>query len=159
VLASVFDGDINPIKKIVEDRSLDEYVRSAGLKAITILVANGLMNRDDAIEYFRYLFDGRIEKENDGLWASLVCSCCDIGPVELLEEIEGAFSDDLVDLMTVDMDCVRDACRPGDGLSFYKKSHKSNLVSNIADEMRWWVEPEDEKADVTAMSNVYELVT
>jgi hypothetical protein len=157
ILASVCDGDIGPIKQLIENPLLDEYVRSAGLSAITVLVANGIVSRDDAIEYFRSLFQEKLEKEAEFMWAALVCSCCDIGPYELLQEIEDAFFDDLVDLMVVDFDCVRQACNSGEGLAYYKKSPKSKLIGNVVDDVFWWSAIDEPGTNAPTESNVYEL--
>lgn len=55
ILASVCDGNIEPIKAIIENSSLDEYVRVQALEALLILLNHGVVSREQLVFYFKEL--------------------------------------------------------------------------------------------------------
>lgn len=93
MLASVCDGDISLICGMIENSGLNEYVRSAGLDALVILVAQEIKTREEVMAYFQSLFNGGLEREFSYVWASLVSKCCRIYPGEVEEDIGRAFAD------------------------------------------------------------------
>jgi len=52
ILASVCDGNIEPIKGIIEDSSMDEYVRDQVLDSLLVLLNNDVVSREQLIFYF-----------------------------------------------------------------------------------------------------------
>lgn len=52
IFASVAHGDAEPIKAIVEDETVDEYVRSAALRSLVVSCVEGEMERDELVAYF-----------------------------------------------------------------------------------------------------------
>lgn len=97
MLASVHDGDSGLLKTLVENENADGYVRAAAVKTFSVLWAAGKMSRGEIINYFKELFDGRLERSASGAWNSLVIESTDLYLEELYEEIKAAFDDDLVD--------------------------------------------------------------
>ena len=49
ILASVCWNDLAPIKQIVRDPSINEFIRNAALRSMLVLVAEGEMPREDLI--------------------------------------------------------------------------------------------------------------
>ena len=138
VLASVCGDNIAPIKKIIEDSSLDEYVRSAGLSAITVLVAENKLDREKAIAYFNSLFKEKLDQEQNEVWSSLVCSCCDLGPHDLITEIKNAFSKGLVDRQVVDFEDVKSLVNKEPEYRLSRDYRRYKFIGNVVDEMSWW---------------------
>jgi uncharacterized protein YchJ len=97
VLISVYDGDDRPIRRLVEDPEVGEWVRGAGIRTLAGLVALGLKERDDVAAYFRRLLMGPPEKPCTHFWNELVSCAADLHPGDSLEEIRRAFDLDLVD--------------------------------------------------------------
>lgn len=71
ILASVCDGNIEPIKGIIENSSLDEYVRDQALDSLLILLNNGVVSREQLVFYFKELFNGKLEVDYSSVWDSL----------------------------------------------------------------------------------------
>jgi hypothetical protein len=138
-LASVWDGDPNPIKALIEDEAVDQYSRMAGLAAIVTLVNVGELARDSAIAYFAELFDGRLRAPG-GVWGDLVNSACDLYPGELYPRIERAFEQGLVDEVMATMEDVRHARRlsPREALAEIRSSPHHNLITDTVAEMETW---------------------
>ena len=151
-LASVWGGDLDPIKTLIEDEAANEYSRMAGLGAIVTLVCAGEVPRDTAIAYFAELFDGRLRGPG-GLWGDLVNSACDLGPGELYPRILRAYEQDLVDEMMITLGDVQDARRLSsqEAIAETIRSHHHSLITDTVAEMEYWAcfqepapEPEDD---------------
>lgn len=95
ILASVCHGDICPIKKLVEDDSLDEFVRSAALISLVTLYTEQVLSRDDLLAYFKNLFRQHPVRKPNFLWDSLVICAADLRLTELLPDIRQAYKDGL----------------------------------------------------------------
>lgn len=63
ILASVSCGDDRLIKGLVENESVNEYVRNSAVRALVTLVACGEKTRDEVADYFRSLFRGRLVRQ------------------------------------------------------------------------------------------------
>jgi hypothetical protein len=149
VLASVCGGDTGLIERLVENPGIDEYVRSSAARALLELVMAGVKSRDEVMAYFRQLFRGKLEREESLVWGSLVTDASSLHPAEVLEDIEKAFEDGLVDPMYVDMEYVRRSLAVG------RKAVQENLrlacrglVDDAMSEMKMWYDIwREEKAD------------
>jgi len=93
ILASVCDGNIEPIKKIIEDPTLDEFVRDQALDSLLTLLNNGTVSREQLVFYFKELFNGKLEVDYSDVWDSLPTICSLIHPKGLEEDIEQAVED------------------------------------------------------------------
>lgn len=51
ILASVCDGNIEPIKAIIENSALDDYVRSEALESLLILLNYDVISREQLVFY------------------------------------------------------------------------------------------------------------
>ena len=51
IFASVCWNDLTPIKQIIQDPSINEFIRNAALRSMLVLVAEGEMQRNDLIGY------------------------------------------------------------------------------------------------------------
>ncbi len=147
ILAAVCGEDVDPIKGMIENREVNEYVRSACLRVLVILVARGELERASVVAYFRSLFNGKLEREAGFLWGSLVGACCDLYPEELLPDIERAFEEDLVDRLFIGRDSVEQSMSEGQAQALRHGDRKGPIEDTLS-EMSWWpgFREEDRKA-------------
>ena len=145
ILASVCGDDVDPIKGMIEDREVNEYVRSACLRALVALVAWGNLERAHVIEYFRSLFNGKLERESDGLWGTLVGACCDLYPEELLPEIERAFDDGLVDTFFIRRESVERTISEGKEQAIRAATRNGRIEDTVAEMSGWACFREDDR--------------
>lgn len=96
ILASVCDGNIEPIKEIIENSSLDEYVRDQALDSLLILLNHGVVSREQLVFYFKELFNGKLEVDYSSVWDSLPGICSLIHPKGLEDDIRRAVADEKV---------------------------------------------------------------
>ena len=97
VLASVYDGNIEPIKLIIEDPSLSEYSRGNAITSLRYIAQEDIISRESVIEYYGRLFRGGLERKHSNVWNALVSEAVDIYAKSLRNEIYRAYEDDLVD--------------------------------------------------------------
>jgi len=124
ILASVCGNDTQPIKKLVEDSNVNEYVRSAAIKTFIVLLGEGVISQTEVIEYYKSLFEEKLERESSQVWNELIYDSCEAGPSELYEYIKKAYEDGLVDEECISLEEVDGAI----------KIHDKEKFSNLKDE-------------------------
>jgi hypothetical protein len=141
MLACTCNSDTTIIKQVIEDDNRDEYVRSAALSALVVLVKEGVILRDEAMGYIKELFNGKIKREYNFLWTFMVAVCCDMYPEDLLPEIEQAFDDDLIDVSFIgDIDDVNDIIDEGRDvvLTEFMDNNQYRFINDTIEEMDFW---------------------
>ena len=104
ILASVCDGNIEPIKGIIENSSLDEFVRTEALESLLILLNQGVVSREELVLYFKELFNGKLEVDYSYMWDRLPRCCSSIHPAGLTDDIEKAVADEKIMEIMADID-------------------------------------------------------
>ncbi|MHB1461768.1 MAG: DUF1186 domain-containing protein [Armatimonadota bacterium] len=152
LLASVCNGDTRLIRGMIENTALNEYVRMAGLDALVVLVAQGIMTRDEVIAYFLSLFQGKLEREPVMVWGGMVGQCCDLYAGETAEEIYRAFDDELVDTGFINKDAVVSSLARGKEKSLEQLTndiHHTFIDDAVQEMSRWAYYPKDQHAAKT----------
>lgn len=106
ILASVCKGNIEPVKELLENENINDYVRVAAIKTFPVLWVEGVISKNEIIEYYRSLFKGKLKRECSIVWGSLVSNCCEICPDELYREIKEAYSDNLIETFYISLEDV-----------------------------------------------------
>jgi hypothetical protein len=106
ILASVFDGNIDPITSLIENEQANEFVRYAAVESLVALVACGEQGRDDVIAYFKQLFRGQLVRKWSHVWDALVSASTELYPEELMGDIRLAYQHQLVDPYSIGLDSV-----------------------------------------------------
>ena len=139
MLASICHGDLTPIKRLIEDPDVDEWVRSAALDALVDLYVDGQLARETLISYLKELFSLKVERKPSFIWCAMVNAACDLHPGELLEEIRRAYSDNLVDRESVTFEDVQEALqRNKEEVLDDTRKYGKGLIGDVADEIGWW---------------------
>jgi hypothetical protein len=141
VLASVCGGDTEPIKTIIENTSLNEYVRCQGLIAFVILAVAGVKTREEVVGYFRELFNGRLERDYSYVWSELACCCADLYARELTAEVDAALEEDLIDFSVIGKEELRRDLNADEDLKrklMTRNASKYRLIDDAAGELADW---------------------
>jgi len=137
-LASTFNGDWDTLYSLVSNQHLNQYARSATLKAFIILYKYNVISRDKLIDTLRRLFD---ELVHDFSFApsALVLATCDIGAVELRSQINQYFQHWIIDLEFIDEDDVKRSLDRSqkEVLKDLQTDRFPSFVDNLEDEMGW----------------------
>jgi Protein of unknown function (DUF1186) len=140
ILASVCDGNIEPIQQLIENRQINEYVRSSALRSLMILVVEETLDREVVIEYFDELFSTRLEREYSFIWTNLVMESAALAPLHFKEQIDRAFDADLVESFFFGRKDVDDYINLGQEVSLNEMRDRKhyNLIEDTISEMEWW---------------------
>jgi len=140
VLASVCGGELEGIQSVIENEDTNQWARGAALGSLVTLVAAGQKSRDEIVSYFASLFRGKLARKWSHVWDALVSRSCDLYPAELLDDIERAYEEDLVDSSYIGLDDVkRDLAMGKDqALARLADSSDNRLVDDTVAEMGWW---------------------
>jgi len=140
ILASVCGGELDGIQSVIENEDADEWARSAALSGLVTLVAVGQKSREEIVSYFARLFRGKLDRKWSHVWDSLVSYAADLYPLELIDDIERAYEEGLVDPGFVGLDEIkRDLALGKDRiLARLADDPHHTLVEDTVREMQWW---------------------
>lgn len=140
VLASVCGGELAGIQSLIENEATDEWVRGAALSSLVTLVAAGQKSRDEIVSYFAGLFRGKLARKWSHVWDALVSCAANLYPAELLDDIERAYEEGLVDPGFIRLEDVkRDLALGKDRiLARLADDPHRRLVEDTVAEMGWW---------------------
>ncbi|MEI8121150.1 MAG: DUF1186 domain-containing protein [bacterium] len=139
LIASVCDGNVTPIKSIVEDASVDEYVRGSALRSLAVLVYTGMIPRSDVIAYFAELFHGKLEKEYSHIWDVLASEAVDLYAKTLAEDIHASYESGLLSPGYMQPREVNEAFAMTEEAALSRsRQHCRGLISDVVNEMNWW---------------------
>jgi hypothetical protein len=137
ILAAVCDGDLEPIKALVVDRSANEYGRSAGVTALALLAAWAEVPRESIVTTFLWLAREGLEREPSQVWNSLAADSADIEALVVFPELRRAYADGLIErqfMQPSELDEVEAASR-GRGLEDTRDRHPP--IDDVVDATAW----------------------
>lgn len=101
ILAAVCDGNLEPITSLILNREADEWGRSAGVAALTLLAAWSDSPRGVIIDRLQWLVREGLEREPCVVWSNLAAYCADIEALEIFPELRRAYDDGLIDSQVI----------------------------------------------------------
>lgn len=158
VLASVCGGDTGPIESLIEDPSVDEYSRAAGIDALKILVSVGVKARDEVVAYYKSLFNGRLERSFSFTWCQLVSAATRLHPEDVYEEIIAAYEDGLVEDFYMSLEDVEKVRNMSSEKVLKRLANATpGYIDDVVREMEWWhcFSPEKYMARAKDIANEY----
>jgi len=152
ILYQVCNGDIDPLKSMIENSNVNEFVRSAAIECLLILVTTGQKPREEIIAYFKELFNGKLEREHSHAWNALVINSYYLYPEEVFDEIKKAYDEKLVEPFFIDFESIEEAMEKGKEEILQNldeaKRHKCRPIDNTVEELESWEcfeQPENKK--------------
>jgi hypothetical protein len=139
IMASVCGDDLPGLRSLVESPAIDEWVRSAALNAMVTLVSVGRLGRDEAMRYFASLFHS-LDREPNYVWSGLGNCCLDLGPEEVLTDIDLAFEEGLIEENSFGPEDIKVALALGkeDALKQLREGPiRKTLIDDVEGEMSW----------------------
>ena len=136
ILTSVYDGNLDMLKKVIENKTINEFIRSAFMDCLMILYKFEEIKRDELITYFRSLFNEKLEREYSYIWQNLVSNCAEIFAEDLIDEINQAYEKDLIDQFELPQEEIIEAIKT----KYYQYSHFGEMekIDDTIKETEWW---------------------
>ena len=140
ILLRTCDGSVEKIKELVTNKNADEYSRGSGITAIAYAVIEGIITREDALSFFGGLFTKDEATEDSTFYSQLACSICDLYPEELMDIIQEAYDQELIDKFFVGFEEFQKALKDGKEkcLADLSESFSNRSLDDIHKSMEWW---------------------
>lgn len=155
ILASVYDGDPEPLQRLIENPAANQYARGEALIAVSILVFYQQMTREFAIDYMKQLLNDKLSDTNYYVNSEIVRCCNVLYPEEVYEDIQRLYERDEVETFFIEMDDIEHTLKETkeDVHRRYQQTLQYQYVHDtIADLQGWaffnqsgnqtWLEPE-----------------
>lgn len=140
IIASVYSGDIQTIKDLIENEKVDEYVRGHGLRALAILALYGTLDRKEVLDYYKGLLNGGLKDQHPYVLGEVVVYADDLYPEELYNDIKKAFEEDKIDESVIGMKSIDYTLKESRNkvLKDTKDNIHMRLIDNTIEEMEYW---------------------
>jgi hypothetical protein len=138
ILASVCDGDLDPIVALIVNREANQWGRSAGVTALALLAAWAEVPRDVVVDRLAWLLREGLERHAGAAWDSLAANCADVEAIELFPDLRQAYADGLVDprfMHESELDEVEQTTR-GETIRDIRERYPP--VDDVIEATRWW---------------------
>ena len=111
VLASLYDGQAEPLFRLILDSSLDDGIREAILAACTFLCLDGRIDRDALHRVLVRFDDAKASVEGDIAWTAWEEAIATLGFRDLAPRVEAARKDGRIDPEHSDPDWFKETLR------------------------------------------------
>jgi len=148
ILASVYDGDLQSIKSVVENANLNPWIRSAALDSFMVLWKEDVLSRDEVISYLKELIESKLEQTPGYVWDSIALIAYDLHPGELEDLLRQAIGKQLIAPMVLNAKSLT-ACVKEDLNDAIKNKDKvvDGYIKEPIKELTWWLYPDEEALD------------
>ncbi len=137
-LASVCDGNLEPIKQLVLNREADEYCRAAAIEALALLAIWGEVPRQPIEEYFAWLAREGLSRERNHVWASLCSACLDLEALGVFPELRRAYDDGLIEAGYISREEVDEVEAGPRGKWIERQREWHPPIADVAEATAWW---------------------
>jgi len=97
ILYSTFDGDLNRLKSVIENPSLNVYARGAALDVYGRLYTDELVSKEEIIDFLRGILAEESRFENDDIATSVQKLVVDRRIFEMMDDIQILYDDNRID--------------------------------------------------------------
>lgn len=150
ILASVYSGDDAPLRSVIENDTLDEWVRSAALHTYLVLVNEGKMRREDVLAYVKGLLTHKLARRPSAAFCAAASCAVSLGPHICMEALERAYHEGLVDTDYMGWDEVEEAHALGPDVAMQRlKKYTRGLITDVLKDTAWWRAPRPDESLLT----------
>lgn len=145
ILASVYDGELEPIQGVIENAALSPWIRSAALDSLMVLWKEDVLQRDDIIAYLQSLMQDRLERKPGYVWDSIALLAYDLHPGELADLLREAMRERLIAPMVLNARSLKQCIASGVSEAIKNKEHVvDGYIKEPVRELSWWLYPDEE---------------
>ena len=133
ILVSVYDGDIDSLNKIIENKDLNEYMRDRFLVCYIYFYDNNMIEKEDLKEYLLKLIK-LYDYDEDYIYNTILDVIINAHLFDLVEEVKDMFDYDVIDpMIRGGYDSFID-----DIFNYNDTLDKFDKISDTVKEMYWW---------------------
>ncbi len=149
LLAGTSGNDIRPIQAMIENSTIDPFVRGAGLEALLCLVAWGETSPRGVITYFAELLESKLERQPCHAWNYLSEAICRLCGPEFIEPLKKAYDQGLISPLYMKVDEAEKMLnRPTrENRADLEDDTGLRAITNVVAEMEGWAcfRPQEER--------------
>lgn len=139
VMALASGGDTRQIDQLVLASEVNQYVRWAALDAYKLLLRDGVISRQHAIDGLHQLFQDCVDHDNHDMLAPIAIDLSHLAADSALETIRSAYQRDLVDDSIVSLESIEQEIAGGEAIvAKYLDSCRPTGVSDTIAELKRW---------------------
>lgn len=140
ILASICGRDIEPIKELIENPSVEVFIRGTALSALVILVLDERLERKYILEYCKDLLTNNVENNNPIFMGEVVSSCYDLYPEEIYDTIKEAYEKKLIDESMINLFDINNRLKKSkeEVIESSKNNIHLQLINDSIKDMKWW---------------------
>ena len=148
ILASVYSDDLQPIKSVIENESLNPWIRAAALDSFMVLWKEDVLSRDEVIAYLKELMEGKLEQSPGYVWDSIALIAYDLHPGELEDLLRMAISKKLIAPMVLNAKSLTACVKEDVNMAVKNKDQVvDGYIKEPIKELTWWLYPDEEALD------------
>lgn len=150
VVAGVFDGDVDALFGLVEDRAIDEFIRGAFLQAATFLTWDSRIETDRMRRFLERFHEERLADRHDYVWIAWLDAIALLGLRDLAPLVHHAWDEDLptpkvLNREDFEKDLAEAESAPRDPERFEKAG--LGYIEDVIEALRWTDQLDEIKED------------
>ena len=110
IFATLSKGDIRPLQSIIENTSVDEYVRDAALSALVVIYQQGDLELQVLTSYLHQLYQFGLEQERNQVWNAWVQACYNSQPDDFMEALKALYEQEIADPYYITLEELSERC-------------------------------------------------
>ena len=110
IFATLSNGDIRPLQSIIENTSIDEYVRDAALSALVVLYQQRDLEFQELTSYLHQLYQFGLEQERNQVWNAWVQACYNTQPDSFMDALKALYEQELADPYYITLEELSGRC-------------------------------------------------
>ena len=145
ILASVFNGDLAPIKAVIENPHISTWLRTAALDSLMVLWKEDQLGRDEIVAYLKFLMQEKLERKPSYVWDAIALIAYDLHPAELQELLLDAIKQKLIEPMVLNKQSLETCIKDDVNDVIKNKNHAvDGYMKEPIKELTWWLYPNEE---------------
>ena len=146
ILASLYNGDLNSIKSVIENPDVYMFARDAAIRSLLALVVEGKLEKNLVINYLESLLDHNIFRSSPEEMSFLISSMKELIPscIDSHGKVKEIIEMGLVDSTLLDIQDLmnRSSCEDNS----YELEKNYGYIKSAVDSMSWWHCFQEDKA-------------
>ncbi len=138
LLASVFDGDLEPIKQLILNRAANEYGRGQAVQSLALLAVWAEVPRESVEDYFLWLAREGLEREFNHVWNNLAAACLDLEALRVFPELRRAYEAGLIENGFVSLKNLAEVESGPRGKWIAQQREWHPPIADVAEATGWW---------------------
>lgn len=138
VLAALVDDDLSPIDRLIQDCSVNQFVRWEAIRSYGFLLAEGRIDRAEMMRRLGGHLRHGIDDRDSDLVTGVMLELYDFAPRELFDLIQEAFDQGLVDEI-IPLKAIEDSIAEGDaGVQEELERRRQSKISDAIQALEGW---------------------